>query len=150
MLAEYDVNMAKVVRNVVIIMKRPDNVDITKCDPCWQTAPITNETMSNDDILARIIGCINCENNITVITMVIREQHFHTSVLCRKRKQKKINKYKIKWTRMTFLSFGRDFIALELECCVSVIHLLAQITSTSTTPANHNNKSNDHSLPKAK
>lgn len=84
MLAEYDVNMASMARNVVIMMNRPDNVCTTKCVPCWQTAPITNETTSNHVIFPRTAGCTNCENIITVITMVISIQHAHTSELCKK------------------------------------------------------------------
>lgn len=90
MLAEYDVNIASVARNVVIMMNLPEVVGITKCVPCWQTAPQTNDTISNGDILRRSIGCMNCENIITIINGMITEQHIHTSTSCKKRKQQTI------------------------------------------------------------
>lgn len=144
MLALYDVNIARVARNVVNIINRPDVVAITSHNvvPCWQTAPITNEMISNDDILPRIIGCINCENIIILMTIVIRMQHFHTSVLCVK--DKKLN------TNNLFLSVERDFIALQ--CYMYVICILSQmkITSNINNYKQHHNRFRAVSLPKAR
>lgn len=145
MLAEYDVNMARVARNVVITMNRPDNVVTTKWVPCWQTAPITNETMSNDDILPLIVGCINCENIITVITMVIREQHFHTSGFCKKNNN---IEYKIH-ANSSLLSVGRYFIALE-RCDSHLDTHLNNNIKINNKNKNHSTQYNVRSLPRAK
>lgn len=77
-LAEYDVNIARVVRNVVRIMKRPDVVGMNRWVPCWQTAPPTNVSMSNSDSRSRSTGCHSCVTMIITTNTRAMKQHRQT------------------------------------------------------------------------
>lgn len=78
MLAEYEVNSARVARNVVSTTKRPDVVGMSQWVPCWHIAPHTNEPMSLDDGFDTSNGFRNW-TIITTNTMINRiKMHFHT------------------------------------------------------------------------
>lgn len=77
-LAEYDVNIARVARNVVSTIKRPDVVGINRWVPCWQTAPPTKVSTSKTDSRSRSSGCHSCVNMITTTITRAMQQHCHT------------------------------------------------------------------------
>lgn len=57
MLAEYEVNKARVAKNVVNTTNWPDVVRMMRCVPCWQVAPQTNVAISITDTRPRSSGC---------------------------------------------------------------------------------------------